>query len=107
MENVSRLSNPYWELMKYITILFQGANRDTLIITNTLKAILAVPVIAVLLSAIVPHAQSAFAQMTPPGNQHPDHPSSPPTDNNPPGLMVPGFSGHFGGSNPANLMNSS
>jgi hypothetical protein len=42
MENVSRLSNPYWELMKYITIPFLGANRDTLIITNTLKAILAV-----------------------------------------------------------------
>jgi hypothetical protein len=54
MENVSRLSNPYWELMKCITILFLGANRDTLIITNTLKAILAVPVIAVLLSAVVP-----------------------------------------------------
>jgi hypothetical protein len=54
MENVSRLSNPYWELMKYITIPFLGANRDTLIITNTLKGILAVPVIAVLLSAEVP-----------------------------------------------------
>jgi hypothetical protein len=44
--------NPYWESMKYITIPFLGANRDTLIITNTLKAI--VPVIAVLLSAVVP-----------------------------------------------------
>jgi hypothetical protein len=49
-------------------------NRDTLTITNTLKAILIVAVIAVLLSAVIPHTQSAFAQIMK-LKQHPDNPT--------------------------------
>jgi hypothetical protein len=78
------------------------------------KAILIVPVIAVLLSAIVPHAQIAFAQIMK-MKQHPDNPTIgniqpytlPQISNNPLGLMVPGLSGHCGGSDPAKLMNIS
>jgi hypothetical protein len=75
------------------------------IITNTLKAILIVPVIALLLSAVIPHTQSAFAQIMK-FKQHPDNPTSPrqPTDDNPLGFMVPGLSGKCGGSNPAALL---
>jgi hypothetical protein len=81
-------------------------NRDMLIIMNRLKAILIVAIITVVLSAVVPHTQSAFAQKIPQGNQHPDHPTSPPqpTDNNPLGLIVPGLASQCGGSNPAMLL---
>ena len=84
-----------------------STNRDTLIITNTLKGILVVPVIAVLLIAVVPHTQGAIPAIMK-FKLNPDHPTPPqPTDNNPLGLMVPGLSGHCDGSNTANLMNLS
>jgi hypothetical protein len=51
-----------------------STNRDTLTITNTLKAILIVAGIAVLLGAVVPHTQSAFAQIMK-FKQHPDNPT--------------------------------
>jgi len=68
------------------------------IITSTLKAILAVPVIGVLLSAVVPHTQSAFAQIMK-FKQNPDNPTigniqpytPPQISNNPLGLMIPGL----------------
>jgi hypothetical protein len=58
------------------------------IITSTMKIILIVPLIAVLLSAVVPHTQRAFAQVD--CNATPDDPSCqsssspPPSDNNNP-----------------------
>ena len=72
-----------------------------MIITNTLKAVLIVPVIALLLSAVISHIQSAFAQIMK-FKQHPDNPTigniqsytPPQISNNPLGLMVPGLSGH-------------
>jgi hypothetical protein len=75
-----------------------STNRDTLTITNTLKAILIVAVVAVLLGAVVPHTQSAFAQIMK-FKQHPDNPTignvqpytPPQISNNPLGLMVPGL----------------
>jgi hypothetical protein len=70
------------------------------IITNTLKAILIVPVIALLLSAVISHIQSAFAQVMK-LKQNPDNPpignvqpyTPPQISNNALGLMVPGLSG--------------
>jgi hypothetical protein len=56
-----------------------------MIITNTIKTILILPVIAVLLGAVVPHTQRAFAQVD--CSATPDDPScqsSPPSDNNNP-----------------------
>ena len=72
-----------------------------MIIINTLKAILIVPVIALLLSAVIPHTQSAFAQIMK-LKQYPDNPTigkiqpyrPPQISINPLGLMVPGLSGH-------------
>jgi hypothetical protein len=85
-----------------------------LVITNTLKAIIIVPAIAIILSDVVSHTQIAFAQVMK-LKQHPDNPSignvqpytPPQISNNPLGLMVLGLSGHFGGSNPDKLMNIS
>ena len=82
-----------------------------MIITDTLKAILIVPVIASLLCTVIPHTQSAFAQIKK-LKQHPDNPTigeiqpytPPQITNNPLGLMVPGLSGQCGGSNPAMLL---
>ena len=75
-----------------------STNRDTLIITNTLKAILIVAVIAVLLSAVVPHTQGAIPAIMK-FKQHKDNPTignvqpinNPPIINNALGLMVPGL----------------
>ena len=58
------------------------------------------PAIAVLLSGVIPHTQSAFAQIMK-LKQHPDNPTigniqpytPPQISNNPLGLMVPGLSG--------------
>ena len=79
-----------------------------MIIPNTLKAILIVPVIARLLGAVVPHTQGAIPAIIK-CKQNPDHPTSPPqpTDDNPLGSIVHGLSGHCEGSDPAKLMNIS
>gem|GEM_PF-3102612 len=69
-----------------------------MVITNTLKAILIVPAIAVLLSAVVPHTQIAFAQVMK-LKQHPDNPpigniqphTPPQISNNPLGFVAPGL----------------
>jgi len=53
-----------------------------------MKAILIVVVIAVLLVAVVPHTQSAFAKIMK-FKQQPDVPPPPPTGNNPLGFVVP------------------
>jgi hypothetical protein len=75
------------------------------IIASTLRAILIVPIIAVLLCVVVPHTQGAIPAIMK-FKQNPDHPTSPlqPTDDNPLGFMVPGLSGHCGGSNPIALL---
>lgn len=67
-----------------------------MIITNTLKAVLIVPVIALLLGAVISHIQSAFAQIMK-FKQHKDNPTigniqpyaPPQMSNNPLGLIVP------------------
>lgn len=67
-----------------------------------MKAILIVPVIAVLLSAVVPHTQDAIPAIMK-FKLNPDHPAPPqPTNNNPLGSIIPGLSGHCGGSDPPN-----
>ena len=66
-----------------------------MIITNTFNAILIVAVIALLLSGVIPHTQSAFDQIMK-FKQHPDNPTigniqpymPPQINNNPLGLMV-------------------
>jgi hypothetical protein len=78
------------------------------IIASTLRAILIVPIIAVLLCVVVPHTQGAIPAIMK-FKQNPDHPTSPPqpTDDNPLGSIVHGLSGHCDGSDPAKLMNIS
>ena len=65
-----------------------------MVITNTLKAILIVPVIAVLLSAAVPDTQNVFAQAIMKFKQHPEPPAPPSGQTSPLGLIVPALGVH-------------
>ncbi len=68
-------------------------SKNLFLTINTMKAILMVVVIAVLLGAVVPHTQSAFAQIMK-FKQHPDVPPPPPTGSNPLGLIIPALGAH-------------